>query len=102
MGAGVLGAPRGAAQAGRGIAGGGGVRKGAPEAGVAVAGPPRRLRGRLHPENGGAAPLVAGLVFFSHANPGTTGTAIPACVPRAPRSACRSLHPAGSLQAGIC
>lgn len=38
-------------------------------------------------KNGGAAPAVAGLVFFLHANAGTPGTAIPACVPGAPQYA---------------
>lgn len=97
----VLGAPRGAARAGRGIAGGWhGVRKRAPQARVAIAGPTRRLRGRLNPENGGAAPVVAGLVVFLHANPGTTGTAILACVPGVPHYARGRLHPAGRLRAG--
>ncbi|MEJ1281140.1 hypothetical protein NN561_012089 [Cricetulus griseus] len=36
----------------------------------------RRLRECLRPEQGGAALAVTGLVFFSLANPGTTGIAI--------------------------
>lgn len=82
------------------LGGGGGVQKRAPQTGVAIAGPTRRPRGRLNLKNGGAAPVVAGLVFFLHANPGTTGTAIPACVPGVPHYAWGRLHPAGRLRAG--
>lgn len=41
-----------------------GVREPGPaRARVAIAGPTRRKRGRLNPENRGTAPVVAGLVF---------------------------------------
>lgn len=77
---------------------GAGTRKRAP---WARAEPTRRLRGRLNPKNGGAALVVAGLVFFLNANPGTTGTAIPACVPGAPHYAWGRVRPAGLLREGI-
>ena len=101
VGASVLGAPRGAGTGGTrdcwGVARG--TEAGPPGKG-GDSGTTRRLRGRLNPENGGAAPVVAGLVVFLHANPGTTGTAIPACVPGVPHYARGRLHPAGRLRAG--
>lgn len=59
------------------MVGGVGIRKWASQTRVAIAGPTRRLRGRLNPKKEGAALVVAGLVFVLNANPGTTGTAIP-------------------------
>lgn len=104
-GAGALGARRCAARAEWRIAGGGagGITEAppSPQAEVVKARPTRRPCGRLNRENGGAALVIAGLVFAFHANPGTAGTAIPACVPGAPHYAWGKLHPAWRRRAGI-
>lgn len=78
MGSRALRAPRAAAPGGRRTMAEGSVRAEGRQRGslLARARSTRRLRECLRPEQGGAALAVTGLVFFSLANPGTTGTAI--------------------------